>query len=152
KRPASPRLLPEVVEVELVDESLHGELNLRALAACGNPVAHTDDFDAAKLEPSIEAEELARVAGQPREIFDPGESERGRRGERRLEELMVAGAMFDPEAGEGRIVELRATPSKLVNDTRRASVAPTWMPPSGGLQPSCGGHRRPSHPPSRASS
>src|SRR5207249_10410254 len=87
---------------------LHRELDLRPLVVRGNAVAHTDDLDFAESEPLIEAEELARVAGQAREVFDQDDVEGGRcRHEGGLEELLVAGSMLDPEAREGGIVELR---------------------------------------------
>jgi hypothetical protein len=97
-REASMGLVPEVVQVELVDEALDREVDLGALPVRGDPIAHPDQFDASEPEAAVETHELAHIAGQTREILDQKHLEGGRRGERGNEELLVTRAVLGAEA------------------------------------------------------
>ena len=97
-------LVPEVVQVEFVHETLDGEVDLPTLLAAGDAVAHPDDVDALEAQAMVETEQLAGVPRQAGEILnhDGVELRRGRTG--RGHELLIARALLDAEAGEGGIV------------------------------------------------
>jgi hypothetical protein len=60
----------------------------------------------------VETEQLAHVSREAGEVLDEEDLERGRRVEGRGEELLVARAMLDAEAGD------RSPPNELVSDDR----------------------------------
>jgi hypothetical protein len=63
-------LVAEIVEVELVDEPLDGDVHLRALLARGDPITHPDKFDALEPEARGDAQELGHVSRETQQILD----------------------------------------------------------------------------------
>jgi hypothetical protein len=62
-------LVAEIVEVELVDQTLDGDVHLRALLARGDPITYPDQLP---LEPEArgDAQELGHVSRETRQILD----------------------------------------------------------------------------------
>jgi hypothetical protein len=87
-------LVPQVVEVALVDESFDGEVHLRALGSGGDPVAHPDQVDASEPKAMVD------IARQPRQILDEDHVERLGRRERGRQELLIAQPVLDAEPRE----------------------------------------------------
>ena len=81
-------------------------MDLRALLAAGDAIAHPHDVDALEPQAVVEAEELARVPRQAGEVLDQ-DGGRTRAGWRAAaaSELLIPGALLDAEAGQGGIAD-----------------------------------------------
>ena len=101
---AAVSFLPEVVQIEFVDKALDGQLHLGALLGGRDAVTDPDEFDPLEANAMVETEQLARISREAGEVLDEDDLERGRRVEGRGEELLVARAMLNAEAGEGGIL------------------------------------------------
>jgi len=74
---AAQRTIPEVVEIQLVDDGLHRDDQLRELMPGFDAVGDGDQLDAEALEQAHQPKDFRRIAGQAREIVDQQHLEGG---------------------------------------------------------------------------
>src|SRR5262245_24471122 len=98
-------LVTKIIQVELVHESFHGELNFPALSRARDPIADPDKFNSAKLEAMIAAHQLGHVSRESRNVLDQDDVERTRGFSSRGEKPLVSRAMSDAETRESLVAE-----------------------------------------------
>src|SRR5215470_6709319 len=125
-------LVAQVVEVELVDQALDGDLELGHLVAGLDAVGDGDELDAVALEATKEGERFDEIARQPRQVVDEDGGEgRGRR-ERSGHEALIRRALLDAEPGQGRVlvdVLIQDLPAHL---RRESTTVPDLVVQGGG--------------------
>ena len=94
--------IPEVVQIELVDDRLHRHHELGELVTRLDAVGHGDQLDPEPLEEAHQPEDLGGIAGQAREIVDQEHLE-GRGAAQRGQQSTIGRAMLDADAREGFI-------------------------------------------------
>ena len=96
-------LVAQVVEIELVDQALDGDLELGHLVAGLDVVGDGDELDAVALQATKQGEGFDEIAREPRQIVDQAGGEgRGRR-EGGGHEALIRRALLDAEPRQGGV-------------------------------------------------
>jgi hypothetical protein len=100
-------LVAEVIEVELVHEPLHCELDFGPLTAGDDAIAHAHELEAAEPEPVVEAQSsaMSRVSRERSWTMITSNDRAGAWAAARR--FLISRAVLDPEPGQRRVLKRR---------------------------------------------
>src|SRR5262249_6394276 len=91
-------LVAQVVEEQLVDQALDGDVELGHLGGGLDLFRHGHELDAVSLQASVQPQGFNQVPGDPGEIVDQDDGKGWRNGQGRGDQALVSGPMVNSYA------------------------------------------------------